>query len=54
MSSKHVLFVICTDILTRKIIKNEKIKGITFQKINFKIAQYADDRTFVFQKILMK
>ena len=46
-----LLFIICTDILTQNIIKNEKIKGITFQKINFKIAQYADDTTFVFQKI---
>ena len=44
-----LLFIICTDVLTRKIIKNEKIKGITFQKVNFKIAQYADDTTFVFQ-----
>ena len=46
-----LLFVICTDILTRKITKNEKIKGITFQKVNFKITQYADDTTFAFKKI---
>ena len=46
-----LLFVICTDVLTRKIIKNEKIEGITFQKVNFKIAQYADDTTFAFKKI---
>ena len=46
-----LLFVICTDILTRKINKNDKIKGITFQKVNFKIAQYADDTTFAFKKI---
>ena len=46
-----LLFIICTDILTRKIIKNDKIKGITFQKVNFKIAQYADDTTFAFKQI---
>ena len=46
-----LLFIICTDVLTHKIIKNEKIKGITFQKINIKIAQYADDTTFVLKKI---
>ena len=46
-----LLFIICTDILTQNIIKNEKIKGITFQKVNFKIAQYADDTTFVFKKV---
>ena len=46
-----LLHVICTDILTQKIIKNEKIKGITFQKVNFKIAQYAHDTTFAFKKV---
>ena len=46
-----LLFVICTDVLTRKIIKNEKIKDITFQKVNFKITQYADDTKFVFKKV---
>ena len=42
------LFILCTDVFTRKIIQNELIKGITFQKINFKIAQFADDTTFGF------
>ena len=46
-----LLFVICTDVVTSKIIKNEKIKGITFQRVNFKITQYADDTTFVFKKV---
>ena len=46
-----LLFVICTDVLTRKIIENEKIKDITFQKVNFKITQYADDTKFVFKKV---
>ena len=43
------LFILCTDALTRKIIENKSIKGITFQKINFKITQFADDTTFDFQ-----
>ena len=49
-----LLLVICTDILTRKTIKNEKIKGITFQKVNFKIAQYADNTSFVLKKLVDK
>ena len=44
-----LLFIISTDLLTRKIQKNEQIKGIKFQNFNFKIAQYADDTTFAFQ-----
>ena len=47
-----LLFVICTDVLTQKIFKNQKIKGITFQKVNFKIAQYADDTTFALKKLM--
>ena len=43
-----MLFILCTDVFTRKILQNESIKGIRFQKINFKIAQFADDTTFGF------
>ena len=44
-----ILFITCTDLLTRKILKNEQIKGVKFQKFYFKIAQYADDTTFAIQ-----
>ena len=46
-----LLFITCTDVLTRHVIKNNQIKGITFQKINLKITQYADDTTFSCQNI---
>ena len=44
-----LLFITCTDLFTRKIQKNKQIKGVNFQKFNFKITQYADDTTFAFQ-----
>ena len=45
-----LIFITCTDLLTKKIQKNEQIKGVKFQNFYFKIAQYADDTTFAFQK----
>ena len=44
-----ILFITCTDLLTRKILKNEQIKGVKFQNFYFKIAQYADDTTFAIE-----
>ena len=44
-----ILFITCIDLLTRKILKNEQIKGVKFQNFYFKIAQYADDTTFAIQ-----
>ena len=47
-----LLFITCSDLLTRHILKNKQIKGITLQKTNFKIIQYTDDTTFACQDFL--
>ena len=44
-----LIFITYSDLLTRKIQKDEQIKGVKFQNFYFKIAQYADDTTFAFQ-----
>ena len=41
------LFVICAEFLAAKIKKNENIKGIIINGIEFKISQYADDTSVI-------
>ena len=41
------LFVICAEFLATKIKKNDNIKGITVNNIEFKISQYADDTSVI-------
>ena len=52
MSSKYaIIHSSATDLLTRNILKNYEIQGVNFQKINFKLAQYAEDTTFAMQNV---
>lgn len=41
------LFVICAEFLATKIRKNDNIKGISINNIEFKISQYADDTSAI-------
>ena len=41
------LFVICAEFLAMKLRKNENVKGITVNNIEFKISQYADDTSVI-------
>ena len=44
-------FIFVSEILAVLIQKTKKIKGITFQNYEFKIAQLADDTTFLLQDL---
>ena len=41
------IFILCTEILALKIKSNPKIKGITIDRYEFRISQYADDTSLL-------